>query len=137
MTKGSDMREISLKEVEGALRQLAESNPDGHGRGPAVGECVYTNQDGTPGCVVGHVLEILGLPRPAFTDSTNTCGVETTVSSTGECFQEWLRGVGATLSDDAREILNQAQEHNDYMPFPATGLRTFREVVELTLGVPA
>lgn len=89
------MNTIVFDDAVQALKELAAERPD------YVYErdlCVYTHENGEPGCIVGHVLDRLGLPRPGFDESRNTQGI---------------RMLGFDMDDRTRRLLEDAQEYQD------------------------
>jgi hypothetical protein len=50
---------IDLETLLAATEKVVNANPD-----KVVEHCIYTNEDGSPCCVIGYVLDELGLPRP-------------------------------------------------------------------------
>lgn len=63
-------RSLDPNAVERALRALAAEHPN-RVTGGSEFPWLYTNWDGSPGCLLGHMLERLGLPRPAYDDTEN------------------------------------------------------------------
>ena len=103
------MRTISQEEVAQALRSVASIDPLGRSD-----ECLYTLDTGAPGCVVGQVLSVLGVPRPEHGSPENGSSIfgspfiDTEVDIKG-----WLEARGYMFDDEALNLLVESQVLHD------------------------
>lgn len=121
-------RILDPEAVEAALIALANEDPYRVTGGIAYeGECIYTDWAGNPCCLLGHLLERLGLPRPPYGDKEN--GNVFLPQSMGL----WLQLQGVTVPEPEDKIwfllrwIQVAQDEG----------KEWREAVELSLGAEA
>lgn len=62
------MSTITYEDAVRVLDELAAERPD---YVYIEESCHYTERDGNPGCIIGHLLDRLGFDRPGWGDATN------------------------------------------------------------------
>ena len=100
---------FTLEDVLNAAREVvAEKGEDYVYSGPG-GSCVYANEDGTPSCLVGHVIHRLDpnvfkhLAEKEFVDDTTAAELLTVEEYVPYEFWDM----------EAERAMNTAQEHQD------------------------
>lgn len=68
------------------------------------GSCFYTDPEGNPSCIIGHVFECLGTPRPSWGEEDNGNPVGTVLARSKQ---------KENFSLKAREFLAQVQINQD------------------------
>ncbi len=71
----------------------------------ASGQCRYVENDGTPSCLVGNALAILGVRLPRYEDRENEHGIDKLLADS--------RDLAHTFTYEAEEALLTVQEYAD------------------------
>lgn len=106
------MRTVTKDEVSKALVKVILENPNREVR-----DCVYSDDNDDPVCVVGYVLHDLGLPRPRVCDGHGPLADADALINQdafkSKSVQYFFTKHGVEFEPDALELLNNAQEIQD------------------------
>lgn len=114
----TDTRTITDIDVLDFMRTLDGEATNPHSATGA--NCIYTENDGTPSCLVGVVLDHFNLPRPEWDTKLNSQAASTllfggTVYMGPNVPSEHFDAAPeyAALTDGAKQLLIQAQQYAD------------------------
>jgi hypothetical protein len=119
------MRTITYQEAYDALKETVEANPDRQ-----VKECRYVDRDNRPNCVVGVVLDKLGVPLPEYRAIANTASIDSSPVRSFLDIQEVALAIAATdLLDRAQTIQDSAADGTGSPAEPDRPGRPWRDIL--------
>lgn len=93
------MRRITRPEVVKGLRAISSDYPDSNNP-----ECIYTSMNGSACCIVGHLLDRLGVDRPIWSSAYN--------AESFDAWPEWGQ-TDVSFTDKAIDVIVDVQNRAD------------------------